>query len=150
MNRGIVIKIENLLKDNRKNNLKLRRIYFIWLDNHVVLIGNNLFHVHMSRTNDIYLYFFTHFIYTFIITWILSEKLNVKLITYNLKDKGEKYPTESLYFVFFSLVIMLIHWILSIFKEELNRRYIYHLYYNFIFYKNFLFKFDFLDVNLKR
>lgn len=124
------------LKDNRTNNLKLQEsTLFGFNDNHI-LIANNLFHVHMSRTNDICLNFFTHFIYTFIITWILSEKLKVKL-TYNLKEKEEKYPTESSYFVFFPYVLMLIHWILSIFKEELNRRYIYHLYYNFIFYKNF-------------
>lgn len=106
MNVGIMIKIENW-KIIRRNDLKLQEsTLFGFNDNHVVLIANNLFHVHVSRTNDICLDFFTHFIYTFIITWILPEKLKVKLITYNLKGKEEKYPTESSYFVFLSSYVM--------------------------------------------
>lgn len=75
---GIMIKIEKIIE---KKQFETWRIYFIWLQWQPYCF-NSKQSVSCSRTNDICLDFFTHFIYTFIITWILSEKLKVKLLLF--------------------------------------------------------------------
>lgn len=128
------------MKDNKKKRFETSRIYFIWLQWQPRCF-NSKQSVSCSRvTYKRYLFRFFYALYIYIYYNMNSaRKIKSQIDHLQFKKKRRKISDRIFVFCFsfFICYVMLIHWILSIFKEELNRRYIYHLYYNFIFYKNF-------------